>query len=153
MRGGQMPFFWETFSGKFSAYLEQMINTVTCLKEMGTILSFRRQIIMPCGFDTFVISPPPGGGGGRGGKEGFRMDMMGMLDGKIERDQTWRGSGLIWPVCCCCLFVWFFERKNNKRCPQHGYKFWLSVPGWTEETAAMFFFFWEMLHYFSILFI
>lgn len=50
---------------------------------------------MPCGFDTFVISPPPGGGGGRGGKEGFRMDMMGMLDGKIERDQTWRGSGLI----------------------------------------------------------
>lgn len=60
---------------------------------------------MPCGFDTFV------------GKEGFRMDMMGILDGKLERDQTGRGS-----------------------CPQHGYKFWLSVPGWTEEIAAMFFF-------------
>ena len=46
------------------------------------------------------------------------MDMMVMLDGKLERDQTGRAS-----------------------CPQHGYKFWLSIPGWTEDTGAMFFLF------------
>ena len=58
MRGGQMSFFSGIFSGTFSAYLQQMINTVICSKEMGTILSFRRQVIMPSGFDTFVIRPP-----------------------------------------------------------------------------------------------
>ena len=49
---------------------------------------------MPFGFDTFVIRPRDGGGRGVG-EFGFCMEMMGMLEGKLVRDQTGRGSGLI----------------------------------------------------------
>ena len=63
------------------------------------------------------------------------MDMMGMLETKQGVCQA------SFDLYVVVVVVFLLERKNNKRWPQHGYKFWLSVPGWTEETAATFFFF------------
>lgn len=67
-----------------------MINAVIYLKEMATILSFRRQVIMPGGFDTFVIHPPRKGGWGGGLGEGLSYG----YDGHAG-DQTGCVSGLI----------------------------------------------------------
>ena len=140
-----MSFFSGIFSGTFSTYLQQMINTVIYSKEMGTILSFRRQVIMPCGFDTFVIHPPSRRGELGGGEGGLSYGYDGHAGRKIRKrpNRAWVRPHLtrMLLLLFVCLFVFFFQRKNNKRCPQHGYKFWLSVPGWTKGTAAMFFFF------------
>ena len=113
-----MSFFTGIFSGTFSAYLQQMINTVICSKEMGTILSFRRQVIMPSRFDTFVIRPPPPPVGGLGGWEG---GLSYGYDGHAERKIRKRPNrAWVRPHLTCmllllfvCLFFFFNEKTIN----------------------------------------
>ena len=73
------------------------------------------------------------------------MDMMGMLNGKLERDQTGRGSGLIWPVCCCCccLFVCliFFNEKTINDALNMGTNFGFPSQGGPRRPLPCFFFF------------
>ena len=75
------------------------------------------------------------------------MDMMGMLNGKLERDQTGRGSGLIWPVCCCCccLFVCliFFNEKTINDALNMGTNFGFPSQGGPRRPLPCFFFFSE----------